>query len=88
MALAAIDAIHEANLDVPGDISIIGFDNTLHGQISDPKLTTIGPDFKIMAQKAIDILDKQIQGIYPSQEVNYEVNFYVRDTCQSITLEE
>ncbi|MDA3847324.1 MAG: LacI family DNA-binding transcriptional regulator [Vallitaleaceae bacterium] len=88
MALAAIDAIHEANLDVPGDISIIGFDNTLHGQISDPKLTTIGPDFKIMAQKAIDILDKQIQGIYPSQEVNYEVNFYERDTCQSITLEE
>jgi len=88
MALAAIEAIREANMRVPQDISIIGFDNTLHGQISDPKLTTIGPDFKIMAQRAIDILDKQIHGQCPSEEINYEVNFYERETCQSITLEE
>lgn len=84
MALAAIKAFEEEGIKVPEDISIIGFDNTLHGQISEPALTTIGPDFKAMAEKAIDILDKQIKGEEKVQHVTFEVNFYKRDTCKKI----
>lgn len=41
MALGAIFEIKKAGLRVPEDISVMGFDNMLYGQISDPPLTTV-----------------------------------------------
>ena len=87
MALGAIRAFNENNISVPGDISIIGFDNTHRAQEFNPKLTTMGPDFYKMAQKAIDILDNQIKAgdhYQPLQTFDYEVEFFIRDTCKKI----
>ncbi len=41
MALGAIFEFKKAGLRVPQDISVMGFDNMLYGEISDPPLTTI-----------------------------------------------
>lgn len=40
IAAGALQAIHQAGLDVPGDISVIGFDDTL-GRYLAPQLTTV-----------------------------------------------
>ena len=41
MALGAMFEIKKAGLRVPEDISVMGFDNMLYGEISDPPLSTI-----------------------------------------------
>ena len=41
IAIGAMRAIKEQGYDIPGDISIIGFDNISYGAISEPPLTTI-----------------------------------------------
>lgn len=41
MALGALTAIHESGLKIPGDISLIGFDNYPETQIWYPALTTV-----------------------------------------------
>lgn len=41
IAIGAMQALKEYGYDVPGDVSIIGFDNISYGAISNPPLTTI-----------------------------------------------
>jgi LacI family repressor for deo operon, udp, cdd, tsx, nupC, and nupG len=41
MAMGAIHEIKNQGLSVPGDISVIGFDDIRYAEITDPPLTTI-----------------------------------------------
>ena len=41
IAIGAMQALRESGYDIPGDVSIIGFDNISYGAISNPPLTTI-----------------------------------------------
>ena len=51
-ALGAIEAIKEAELRVPEDVSIVGFDNVEQGSQSNPRLTTVNMDTDLMAKAA------------------------------------
>ncbi|MDR9829403.1 substrate-binding domain-containing protein [Vibrio sp. FNV 38] len=56
LALKAINALRMLDLDVPADVSVIGFDGMGVGQLVTPTLTTVAvPHFK-MGQVAVDIL--------------------------------
>jgi len=46
MAVGAMDAIRDAGLCVPDDISVIGFDNREISSLVRPKLTTVEIDLK------------------------------------------
>jgi DNA-binding LacI/PurR family transcriptional regulator len=44
MALGALEAFTAADLVVPRDMGVMGFDDLLAGRFSRPPLTSIGPD--------------------------------------------
>lgn len=56
------DALQEKGLRVPEDVSVIGFDNYLHGHKFSGELTTYNVDMKRMAEKAVKILFGKIGG--------------------------
>ncbi len=56
MAFGAIRAVKSAGLSVPDDISIVGYDNTSFGQISDPSLTTVDHPVSKIAEIIMDML--------------------------------
>lgn len=56
MAIGAIRAILDANLRVPEDISVIGFDGIAVADYSNPKLTTIKQQYKTIALRSVEIL--------------------------------
>lgn len=53
MALGALRAIREAGLDIPQDISVVGFDNLPESEYFDPPLTTIEQDFPSLGQTSL-----------------------------------
>ncbi|MGG3853112.1 GntR family transcriptional regulator [Caldifermentibacillus hisashii] len=56
LAMKLLDVIRQNNLQVPSDISIVGFDNSFLSEVSEVKLTTIEhpkTDLGIMAAKMI-----------------------------------
>lgn len=55
-------AIYERGLSIPGDISVIGFDDVPSAQWMTPPLTTIRQPLKEMGRVAINILLKLIAG--------------------------
>lgn len=58
MAFGAIKAAFESGLSVPGDISVIGFDDIDQAKYSIPTLTTVGVDVKLLASYAIKCVDE------------------------------
>jgi len=55
MAVGAIQAIHrQSSLEVPRDISIIGFDDIIWGTATHPRLTTVRVDKRLMGRLAME----------------------------------
>ncbi|GHV16483.1 LacI family transcriptional regulator [Clostridia bacterium] len=50
--------VHAGGLSVPGDISVVGFDDTRLAEICHPPLTTIRQDVTLKGQKAVEALIK------------------------------
>jgi LacI family transcriptional regulator len=61
MAAAVISVAHRRGLDVPGDLSVVGFDDTSAATTVWPELTTIRQPIAAMADSAIDILLRAIR---------------------------
>lgn len=61
MAIGALTVMHRNNIEVPEKISIIGYDDTLIAQMSNPPLTTVAQPLHEMGRKAfskiLSILD-------------------------------
>ncbi|XJZ26707.1 LacI family DNA-binding transcriptional regulator [Bacillota bacterium Lsc_1132] len=61
IASILINEARKANVRIPQDLSIIGFDNTIYAEIADPGLTTIAQPIPELAHYAIDQLLKLIK---------------------------
>ncbi len=61
MAIGAMNAIMDAGLSVPGDISVAGFDNIDQSSCIMPTLTTVAVDYQIMARVAYMLLADMIR---------------------------
>ena len=62
LALGALRVLRERSFDVPGDVSIIGFDDIDEAQYSLPSLTTVDPGRREIARLAVETLLTRIRG--------------------------
>lgn len=62
MALGAMRALHELGRAVPGDISVVGFDDLEEAHSFWPPLTTIRQDFDEVGRQAIAHLLREVDG--------------------------
>lgn len=60
-AFAAIRDLKSRGLSVPRDISVVGYDNYLISEISDPPITTIQVDSEEMAKEALNALFERVE---------------------------
>jgi LacI family transcriptional regulator len=65
MALAVGEVAAELGLAVPGDLSLVGFDNIPESAMSDPPLTTVQQPIREMGRHAVAILIELIEGRQP-----------------------
>jgi DNA-binding LacI/PurR family transcriptional regulator len=56
MALGLLHALSEAGLTVPGDVSVVGFDDIPEAAHLSPPLTTVRQDFEGIGRRAVDVL--------------------------------
>lgn len=61
LALGALRVLHQERLDVPAQVSVVGFDNVADGEFSMPSLTTIDPHWSEIARKALAALNERIE---------------------------
>jgi LacI family transcriptional regulator len=61
MAAATVAVAHRLHLDVPGDLTVCGFDDTDFAQSIWPELTTIHQPIAAMSRRAVEMLVQKIR---------------------------
>lgn len=68
-ALGVVKALDEAGLDVPGDVSVVGFDNVKESPYFRPALTTVTLDFEAIGHVAVtrilEMIRDEVEGDIP-----------------------
>ncbi len=67
MAIGAIRALKDYGLNVPGDVSVMGFDGLPMGNYLTPRLTTVEQPGGPMAKKAVELLCQMMEQTGPEQ---------------------
>ena len=62
LAVGALRALYELEVSVPGDVSVVGFDDVEESVFATPSLTSIRPDKNAVATAALDMLLERIHG--------------------------
>jgi DNA-binding LacI/PurR family transcriptional regulator len=63
MAAGALRAAHEFGFDVPRDLSVVGFDDIVMSNYTDPPLTTVGVVKEHMGRRAMSRLIELVEGV-------------------------
>jgi DNA-binding LacI/PurR family transcriptional regulator len=78
VAWGIVDVLRESGLNVPGDISVIGFDGTEVAECCNPKLTTIEVPLAKMGEAAVELLQHKIAGDAHEAEVVIPTQLHIR----------
>ena len=62
MAAASVAVAHRRGLDVPGDLTVVGFDDSAVATMIWPELTTIRQPIADMSRAAVDMLAGTLRG--------------------------
>ncbi|MEZ5681719.1 MAG: LacI family DNA-binding transcriptional regulator [Erythrobacter sp.] len=78
MTLAALEVAKERGLEVPGDLSLVSFDNTPLVRFTSPPLTALDQPIAATASRAVELLIDNGDGDAPAQPVVIEGDLVVR----------
>ncbi len=88
MAMGALRALQDADLDVPGDVAVVGFDGLPASDRSTPPLTTLRQPVAETGARAVQLLNERIAN--PDAEATTEimpVELVIRESCGSTSPE-
>jgi LacI family transcriptional regulator, repressor for deo operon, udp, cdd, tsx, nupC, and nupG len=79
LALGAVRGARRLGLDVPTDVSVVGYDDSLFMACTDPPLTTIRQPIEAMGQATVSLLVNLVGGgDVPTDELFFEPELVVR----------
>jgi LacI family transcriptional regulator len=86
--LSAIETMHVARslgVSVPGDVSVIGFDNIPESALIEPPLTTIDQSIQQMGREAVRLLVALIDGTADGpRQITLPTRLVVRQSCRAL----
>jgi len=85
MALGAMDAIRERGMEIPADMSVIGFDDIPQASTTHPKLTTVRQPLEQLGQEGVKLLLEQIKNpACPPKRKTLATELIIRNSCRMI----
>jgi LacI family transcriptional regulator len=85
MTLGGLQAIHERNIRIPEQISLIGFDDMDWAPSLDPPLSVVAQPAFEMGEMAATVLMKRIkQPDLPPQQIILKTKLIIRASCKSV----
>ena len=84
MAIGAVRALRDAGLQVPEDVSVVGFDGLAIGEYMTPRLTTVVQPIQELAAKSIHLLLDQIENRVTPRYETVPVTLTKKESTQVI----
>jgi LacI family transcriptional regulator len=84
MAVGVLRELRDLGLDVPGDVSVAGFDNISLSEVIYPALTTLHIPRDLIGRQIFESLTGQKSGSRPPQEILIEPELVVRESTGAV----
>lgn len=86
VAIGLLRALRELDIDVPGEVSVTGFDNVKTCDYAPVPLTTMGVPTREMGASAVDVLIRQIEGSkeHEPEVVNLQAEMTIRSSTAPV----
>ncbi|SCF15320.1 transcriptional regulator, LacI family [Micromonospora coriariae] len=84
-AISTMDVARTMGLTVPGDLSVMGFDNIPESALVTPQLTTIAQPLQRMGAEAMRLLIDLVGGVERDPHVRLPTELVVRSSCAPYT---
>lgn len=90
-AIKILEVLKKAAIEIPKDVAVVGFDNTIFGKIVTPSLTSVSQPIHEMGKLAVERLIEKIDS--PSMEDGYrhyqlEARIVTRESSVSVKINE
>lgn len=87
LALGAVRAARRAGRNVPGDVSVIGYDDSVLMACTDPPLTTVRQPIEAIGRAAVELLAGQVEGsAIADEELFFEPELVARGSTAAAPL--
>jgi DNA-binding LacI/PurR family transcriptional regulator len=81
MAIGALKGAKDMGIDVPAQLSIIGFDDSKLSEVVEPPLTVIKQPLKEIGDVAVELLIEQMEGGNINKTVELKTQLVIRNSC-------
>lgn len=82
-AMAVMEVADELGLDIPAELSVVGFDNVPETTLTTPRLTTVDQSIREMGRIAADLMFRLLRGDeLATPLVKVPTRLIVRESCQ------
>jgi DNA-binding LacI/PurR family transcriptional regulator len=81
MAAGAMAAVFDRGLNVPQDVSLVGFDDVPMASYLRPSLTTVSLSAHELGVRAMELLAREIDGQPARKRIRVKTRLVVRDSC-------
>jgi ABC-type sugar transport system substrate-binding protein len=81
MAIWAMKTLQARGFDVPADLAVTGFNNSMEERLSTPPLTTVDLPFYEQGSKAMDLLLQRLAGESIPALITLPSKLVVRQSC-------
>jgi DNA-binding LacI/PurR family transcriptional regulator len=80
-AIGVLDALKVAGLNVPADVSVAGFDDSIFSRLLSPSLTTVRSPIEMVGREAVAQLIHQIRGEPTNPRTVLQTEMILRQSC-------
>ena len=80
MAMGAVRALHDRGLQVPQDVTVIGFDGLPLGEYLVPRLSTVDQPTTAMARRGLELLLDSIENGAPARHETMPFTLLYRES--------
>lgn len=84
MAIGAAKAVLNSGIEIPKDISIVGFDGMDESKYYNPSITTVEQPKELMAKTSIDLLIALINGEAENKHILLDTQLLERNSCSNL----
>jgi len=81
IAIGAMHALQECHIDVPAEVSVVGFDDIPAASLANPPLTTVAQDTRLAGEVLVDTLLRQIRNEPMEGATMLSTRLVVRRSC-------
>jgi signal transduction histidine kinase/DNA-binding LacI/PurR family transcriptional regulator/AraC-like DNA-binding protein/CheY-like chemotaxis protein len=81
LAIGALKALKRRGIQVPGEVSVVGFNDSIESRAITPLLTSVTVPFQEQASQAVEMLLAMIAGEYVPEQVILPTRLVIRRSC-------